>query len=838
MHPLDETIEGRRLTGHDAAAWRRWGPYLAERQWGTVREDYSADGSAWAYFPFAQAHRRAYPWGEDGIGGFSDEGQRLCLSLALWNGRDRMLKERLFGLDNAQGNHGEDVKEHYHFLDGVPSHAYMRMLYKYPQAAFPYDELIARNASRGLHACEYELIDTGIFDDDRYFDVEIEYAKDGADNIVMRVTATNRGPEAAMLRLMPQLVARNTWSWQPDSPRPRLQAQGTSTVRIQHPELPPMSLHCDGAPTLLFCENETNPLCFGEPRGTGFYKDGIGEWLIGCNDAAVHPGGEGTKVAALYPMDLASGASASICVRLCVTAPVPPGSTCHNVVVRCRAEADAYYEVLQRDIIGEDARRIQRQALAGLLWSKQFYHFDVRHWLDGDPLQPAPPAVRREGRDADWYHLNNGDILAMPDTWEYPWFAAWDLAFHSVTHALIDPAFAKTQLVLLTQSRFMHPSGQLPAYEWAFGDANPPVQAWAALRIYELDRQRSGVADTVFLERVFHKLLLNFTWWVNRKDGDGRNIFQGGFLGLDNIGMFDRNQPLPGGGTLDQSDGTAWVATYALNLMRIALELAVRQPVYEDLATKFFEHFLYIAEAMHATGGLRSTGLWDDSDGFYYDVLRRKGCDDVELRVRSMVGLIPLLAVEVLPDETASACAEFRERLRWFLTQRPDLAALVSHFDDKNAQSCRILSLMRRDRLKRVLARVFDEGEFLSPYGIRSLSRHHLDHPATFDDGDLHLSVCYAPGESLTRDFGGNSNWRGPVWFPVNVLIIQALERYHSFYGDEFKVEFPTGSGRLLDLSAIAAELRARLIGLFLRDSNGRRPYLGGDRQVFRGRGA
>ena len=599
----------------------------------------------------------------------------------------------------------------------------------------------------------------------------------------MRVTATNRGPEAATLHLLPQLVARNTWSWQPGRPRPRLQAEGAAVVRVQHPDLPPMSLHCEGAPTLLFCENETNPRCFGALRGDGYYKDGIGDWLLHADANAVHPGREGTKVAALYHFEIAAGASASVCVLLGPTAVALPDLSWRAIVEQRRAEADAYYAALQRDLDDDDARRVQRQALAGLLWSKQFYHFDIREWLAGDPLQPPPPECRREGRDADWQHLSNGDILAMPDTWEYPWFAAWDLAFHCVTYALIDPAFAKAQLVLLTQSRFMHPNGQLPAYEWAFGDANPPVHAWAALQIYELDRQRSGTGDTVFLERVFQKLLLNFTWWVNRKDSEGRNLFQGGFLGLDNIGLFDRNKPLPGGGTLDQSDGTAWVATYALNLMRIALELAVQQPVYEDLATKFFEHFLFIAEAVHATGGAGATGLWDDTDGFYYDVLRRSGGTDVELRVRSLVGLIPLLAVEVLHDDVTASLVEFRERLHWFLEHRPDLAALVSHFADKNAHECRMLSLMRRDRLKRVLSRLFDEAEFLSPFGIRALSRWHLDHPATFDDGEMHLSVQYAPGESLTRDFGGNSNWRGPVWFPVNLLIVQALQRYQTFYG-------------------------------------------------------
>ena len=828
MHPLDDTIEGRRLIAPDAARWRRWGPYLSERQWGTVREDCSADGDAWAFFPFEQARSRAYRWGEDGIAGFADECLRLCLSLALWNGRDPILKERLFGLTNAEGNHGEDVKEIYYHVDGVPSHAYMRMLYKYPQAAFPYDDLLAVNAERGLHDREYKLIDTGVFDGDRYFDVEIEYAKADVDDIVMRVTATNRGSEPATLRVLPQLFARNTWSWKPDRPRPRLHAEGASIVRVQNPDLPPMSLHCEGTPTLLFCENETNPRCLGEPRGDGHYKDGIGEWLIGADAAAVHPGREGTKVAALYRFDLAAGASASLCVRLRPTALLLPTASGVGIVDARRAEADAYYAALQHDLVDEDAQCVQRRALAGLLWSKQFYHFDIRERLDGESPQPRPPDRCRAGRDADWYHLNNGDILAMPDTWEYPWYAAWDLAFHCVTYALIDPTFAKAQLVLLTQSRFMHPSGELPAYEWAFGDTNPPVHAWAALQIYELDRQRCGVGDTSFLECVFHKLLLNFTWWLGRKDPEGRNIFQGGFLGLDNISLFDRNKPLPNGATLDQS-AMAWVATCALNLMRIALELAAQQHVREDLATKFFEHFLFIARAVHATSGINVAARWDDTDGFYYDVLRCTGGRSIELPVRSMVGLIPLLAVEVLHEEVGATLADFRERLRRVLEHRPDLAALVSHFNDENEHDCRMLSLMRRDRLKRVLSRLFDEAEFLSPFGLRALSRHHLKHPATFDDGEMHLSVQYAPGESITRDFGGNSNWRGSVWFSVNMLIIQALQRYQTFYGDEFQIEFPTGSGLTLSLGRIADELCARLIRLFVRDGDGRRAYLGDD---------
>ncbi|MEO5733842.1 MAG: glucosidase [Rubrivivax sp.] len=839
----------------DPEAWRRYGPYLSERQWGTVREDYSADGNAWAYLPHDQARSRAYRWGEDGIGGFSDDRQLLCLSVAMWNGRDPIMKERLFGLTNDEGNHGEDVKELYYHLDAVPSHAYMAMRYKYPQAAFPYQRLLDGNRDRGLDDAEFELIDTGVFDDDRYFDILIEYAKATPDHVVLRITATNRGPDTATLHLLPQLFARNTWSWKPGIKRPALQVVAADRVKVDHPLLPKLQWRSESEPgqasppQWLLCDNDTNRRRFGEPDASGCFKDGIGDWLVGGDARAAWvcaPGGEGTpgsgtegmaqptgtKIAALHRFELAPGASQVVSLHLEPRDPregksAPAAQSAAQIVARRRAEADAWYAVLQRGIVSADHRLVQRQALAGLLWSKQFYAYDVRDWLAGDPLQPPPPPERRNGRNVDWGHLSSGDILAMPDTWEYPWFAAWDLAFHCVTHALVDPAFAKAQLVLLTQSRFMHPSGQLPAYEWAFGDANPPVHGWAALQIYEMDRQRTGVGDTLFLESMFHKLMLNFTWWVNRKDADGRNLFQGGFLGLDNIGPYDRNQPLPGGGWIDQSDGTAWVAAYALNLMRMALELAMSRPVYEDLATKFVEHFLYIAEAVHATCGSAATGLWDDTDGFYYDVLRQPDGSSEPLRVRSVVGLIPLLAVEVLHGDVVGAQRGFEQRLHWFFHHRPDLAALVSHFTDPNRESYRLLALMRRDRLKRVLLRMLDENEFLSPHGIRALSKVHETHPVCFDHGGHAAEVRYTPAESRTRDFGGNSNWRGPVWFPVNLLIIQALRKYQTFYGDDFKVEFPSRSGRLLCLREIADALSERLIGLFAVGTDGRRPFLG-----------
>jgi hypothetical protein len=830
MTPTSSTIEAQRLA-QEPERWRQWGPYLSERQWGTVREDYSPDGDAWNFTPHDHARSRAYRWGEDGIAGFADDRLNLCLSLAMWNGRDPILKERLFGLTNAEGNHGEDVKELYYYLDGVPSHAYMRMLYKYPQAAFPYDELVDVNAKRGLDDREYELIDTGVFDEMRYFDVEVEYAKAAADDIVMRITVSNRGPEAATLHLLPQLCARNKWSWKPGRVKPRFHADGDNVVRCEHPDLPPMSLHCAGNPKLLFCENETNTKRFDEPTVGSYFKDGINDFIVSGDAAAVNPARAGTKVAALHVLNIEAGGTSRISVLLGPSAMALPTEPWDSIVDTRRAEADAYYAALQQDIADADHRNVQRQALAGMLWSKQFYHFDVREWLAGDPLQPPPPESRKAGRDADWGHLTNGEVLSVPDKWEYPWYAAWDLAFHCVTYALIDPAFAKAQLILLTQSRYMHPSGQLPAYEWAFDDSNPPVHAWAALQIYELDRQRSGVGDTIFLERMFHKLMLNFTWWVNRKDSDGRNIFQGGFLGLDNIGLFDRSKQLPTGGTLDQSDGTAWVSMYALNLMRMALELAMQQHVYEDLATKFFEHFLYIAEAVHAIGGAdkNATGLWDEVDGFYYDVLRRPDHPDVALRVRSMVGLIPLFAVEVLHDEVTAPQPAFRARLEWFLEHRPDLAELVSHFTDKTDREYRLLSLMRRDRLKRVLARLLDEDEFLSPHGIRSLSKYHAEHPTVFAEHDEEFVVRYTPAESNTRAFGGNSNWRGPVWLPVNVLIIQALHKYQTFYGDDFKVEYPTRSGQDFTLREIAEKLGQRLTALFVRGADGKRPYLAND---------
>ncbi len=785
-----------------------------------MREDYSADGDAWNSTTHDQARSRAWRWGEDAIAGFGDELQRWCLGVALWNERDPILKERLFGLTNAQGNHGEDVKESYFYDDGLPSHAYMRMLYRYPQDAFPYDRLVRENAARDRTQPEFELHDTGIFDQGRYFDVVVEYAKAAPDDIVMRVTATNRGPDPAPLHLLLQLWARNTWAWAEGSPLPSLRATGSTTVEALHPDLPPMTLAVEPGVELLFCDNETNVTRLFGVAAAGPFKDGFDDYVLRGRADALAPAG--TKCAARTVVTLAPGASHAMRLRLSAAT----GAVDIDTVFATRiAEADEFYAALQADMAGADARLVQRQALAGMLWCKQLYYIDVPQWLDGDPAEPVPPAGRGKIRNGDWRHVNNADVMSMPDTWEYPWYAAWDLALQSVTLALVDPEFAKGQLVLLTREWFMHPNGQLPAYEWQFGDVNPPVHAWAAWRIYQADRARTGVADRPFLERVFHKLMLNFNWWVNRKDVSGRNVFQGGFLGLDNIGLFDRSKPLPTGGTIDQSDGTAWMAMYALNLMRIALELSIENHVYEDIATKFFEHFLYIAEAMTQMGGERS--LWDEQDQFFYDVLMIDGQPPRPLRVRSMVGLIPMFAVEVLDSEVFRRLPGFTFRLNWFLGYRPDLANLVSRWNEPSGER-HLLSLLRGHRLKKLLARMLDETEFLSDHGVRSLSKSHAAHPYGFDHDGTRLEVGYVPGESQSGLFGGNSNWRGPVWMPVNYLLVESLREFHRYYGDEFRVECPVGSATMLTLDEVADELARRLCRLFLCGPDGVRPALAG----------
>jgi len=805
--------------------WKHWGPYLSERQWGTVREDYSPGGTAWEYFPHDHARSRAYRWGEDGIAGMCDAEQRVCLSLALWNGADPILKERLFGLTNAEGNHGEDVKEQYFYLDATPTHSYLKMLYKYPQRAYPYADLVAENAARDTHAPEYEIIDTGVFAGDRYFDIYVEYAQGEPGDVLMKITAWNRGPEPAPLHLLPQLVLRNTWSWDPAASKPRLQAAADGSVTLDPADLGMTRLYVDGDAELLFTENETNPRLWNLPA-PGCFKDGFHAHIVDGSPDRVNPARLGTKAAAWRRETIPAGGRVEMRLRLSRRSRPAPFDDFDACLELRRGEADDFYADLQQDIASPDERLVQRQAFAGMIWNKQFYELDVWRWLKGDPAGPAPPESRKTGRNCEWKTLNNADVISMPDKWEYPWYASWDLAFHCIPFALMDADFAKHQLVLLTREWYMRPNGQLPAYEWAFGDVNPPVHGWAAWRVYQIDRkQNGGKGDLEFLERVFHKLMLNFTWWVNRKDHAGRNIFQGGFLGLDNIGVFDRSARLPTGGYINQSDGTSWMAMYALNLMRIALELAESNHVYEDIASKFFEHFLGIAEAMGSMY-IDDHGLWDEDDQFFYDVLNLPDDVRVRLRIRSMVGLIPLFAVETLEPELLEKLPGFHKRLEWMLAHRPDLAALVSHWQSPGRGQRRLLSLLRGHRMKRLLRRMLDESEFLSDFGVRALSRVHLDKPYEFRLDGMDLTVRYTPAESDSRQFGGNSNWRGPIWFPVNFLIIESLQKFHHYYGNDFTVECPTGSGVHLTLEEVACELSRRLSRIFLKDGSGDRPVL------------
>ena len=811
----------------DAPAWKLWGPYLSERQWGTVREDYSADGSAWDYLPHEHARSRAYRWGEDGLAGLSDIEQRLCLSLALWNGKDGILKERLFGLTNSEGNHGEDVKELYYYLDAVPSHAYLKMLYKYPQQAFPYEDLLQENRRRGRHAPEYELVDTGAFADGRYFDVFVEYAQADPEDILMRVSVHNRGAAPAAIDVMPQLFFRNTWSWKPGAAKPVMYMNDGHLVAV-HPLLGTCHVHArastGSAPEWLFTDNETNtPRLFGS-TAVGHFKDAFHEHVVGGVAGAVNPAQEGTKATPRFRLTIPANGHETVELRLSQANLAAPFADVDALFAERLAEADAFYADLQHDIADEDARHVQRQAFAGMIWSKQFFCFKVAEWLAGDEGHPPPPSQRRRGRNREWQHLDNADIVSMPDKWEYPWYAAWDLAFHTLPLAIVDPDFAKEQLVLLTREWYMHPNGQIPAYEWNFGDVNPPVHAWATWRVFQMDRKaRGGKGDLAFLERVFHKLMLNFTWWVNRKDADGRNVFQGGFLGLDNIGVFDRSASLPTGGHIDQADGTSWMAMYALNLMRIALELAQHNPVYEDIASKFFEHFLHIAEAMSNLGDA-GVGLWDDEDKFFYDVLHLPDGGVVPLKVRSMVGLIPLFAVETLEPDLLDKVPAFKRRLEWLLGNRPDLATLVSHWEVDGRGHRRLLSLLRGHRMKRLLRRMLDETEFLSDYGIRAISKYHDANPYVFNVNGSDLAVKYLPAESDSGLFGGNSNWRGPIWFPVNYLLIESMQKFHHYYGDDFLIECPTGSGNMVSINEAAAEVGRRLTRIFLKDAEGRRP--------------
>jgi hypothetical protein len=813
--------------------WYFWGPYLAERAWGTVREDYSANGDAWNYFPHDHARSRVYRWNEDGLGGICDYKQRLCFAFAFWNERDPMLKERLFGVTGPQGNHGEDVKEIYWYNDNTPSHSLMRMVYRYPQRAFPYEQLINESGRRSRMEGEYELWDTGVLAEDRFFDLEIEYAKAGPHDILIRVNATNCGPDPAPLHLLPTIWFRNTWSWGRDNQKPNLQEGARSDEKIQvveadHPDIGSYHFYCEKAERLLFTENESNlTRLWSVSNPTPFVKDSINDCIVNNQLDLVNPNRVGTKAAAHYRQVIPPGKTISIRLRL-----TRPGSTVGDDVFagfddlfsRRSREADTFYAALAPSCLSREHCAIQRQALSGMLWTKQFYHYIIEQWLEGDPAQPPPPPERKTGRNADWRHLHNERVMSMPDTWEYPWYASWDLAFHCIPLALVDPQFAKGQLDLIVREWYQHPNGQIPAYEWNFSDVNPPVIAWAAFRVYQIERKQTGQGDRAFLETIFHKMLIAFTWWVNRKDSGGRNIFQGGFLGLDNIGVFDRNEQFPDGTHLEQSDGTSWMGMFSLNLMRMALELARENPVYENIATKFFEHFLSIAAAMNNLGG-EGIGLWDEEDEFFYDVLRTPGGRYLPLRVRSIVGLMPLLAIETIEPELLDAVPGFKARLEWYLTNRPDLASLVSRWQEPGMGARRLVALTRGHRMKCLLRRMLDPNEFLSPYGVRSMSKYHKEHPYVLTVRGEDKVVNYEPAESQTGIFGGNSNWRGPVWFPINYLLIESLQKFHYYYGDDFKVECPTGSGQFMTLNQIANDLSNRLIGLWLRDKDGKLPY-------------
>jgi hypothetical protein len=814
--------------------WARWGPYLSERQWATVREDYSAGGDSWNYFPHEHARSRIYRWGEDGLLGICDRQARLCFALALWNGKDRILKERLFGLGGPEGNHGEDIKELHYYLDATPTSSFLRALYKYPQAAFPYTRLVDESRGRSRFDPEFEIIDTGIFEGGRYFDVMAEYAKASPDDLLIRITVTNRAPDAALIHVLPQVWFRNTWAWGRTGEdyweKPRLHRRDARSIALRHASLGDHRFDMDPSrapPGIFFTENETNvERLYGSRSVSRYVKDAFHDYVIDGAIDRVNPEEFGTKAAAHYPLQLGPGEAVVLELRLCA-ASAPADVDFDGVFALREREADDFYRALRPPGQTDEEFAVARQAYAGLLWSKQFYGYIVEHWQEGDPAQPKPPPERNSGRNSDWRHLYNRDVLSMPDKWEYPWYAAWDLAFHMIPMSRVDPEFAKAQLVLLLREWYLHPNGQMPAYEWDFGDVNPPVHAWACWRVYKMTGP-PGQRDRVFLARVFTKLLLNFTWWVNRKDAEGDNLFSGGFLGLDNIGLFDRSHALPNGGRLEQADGTAWMAFYAGTMLSMALELAQTDPEYEDMASKFFEHFVAIVDAMNGLGG---SGLWDETDGFYYDHLTVFG-QTVPLRTRSLVGLVPLFAVEVLSDEAIEALPGFAKRMRWFLENRADLARHITYLEPSGqVDGRRLLAVPSRTRLERLLRFLLDEHEFLAPYGIRSLSRFHREHPVSiYVDGQEHR-VEYAPGESTTAMFGGNSNWRGPIWFPLNFLLIEALERYHHFYGDSLKVECPTGSGNWVTLDAAAQEVAARLTRLFLPDEQGRRPCHGADRR-------
>ncbi len=830
---VDVTEQKRLNEAREAQVpWKKWGPYLSERQWGTVREDYSQDGDAWNYFSHDQARSRAYKWGEDGLAGLSDDKQRLCFALALWNERDPILKERLFGLTNSEGNHGEDVKEYYFYLDSTPTHSYMKYLYKYPQREFPYKDLVETNGRRSREEFEYELLDTGVFDDDRYFDVFVEYAKDGPEDVLVRITVHNRGPEAARLRLLPTLWFRNTWSWGDDDRKPSLREVAPGTIRAEHHDLGEYWLHCDGDAELLFTENESNAQrLWDQPNASPYVKDAFHACLVSGQGGAVNPARTGTKAAAHYVLDVPGGASRTVRLRLAAAGREKPFAGFEQSFERRIAEADEFYERIAPSSLTEDQRRVHRQALAGMLWSKQYYYFDLERWLREHHSHPLVESVRHGVRNTEWFHMLNADIISMPDKWEYPWYAAWDLAFHTVSLAMVDFDFAKEQLLLMLRSLYFHPSGQIPAYEWNFSDVNPPVHAAATLWLYKYEKQL-GRADLKFLERSFQGLMLNFNWWVNRKDPSGRNVFAGGFLGLDNIGVFDRSAQLPTGGSLEQADGTAWMAFYCQNMLEIALILTEYDPMYEEVAFKFVQHFLWISYAMDRIGANHDE-MWDEQDGFFYDVLRLPDGQAMRLKVRSMVGLLPLCASTVFEKSSVTHSPRLMELITQFRSRHPELMSQVAPTDAGfvGHKERRLLSILNKQKLERVLGYLLDENEFLGPHGIRSLSRFHLDHPFVFHVGGEEYKVQYLPGESNNGMFGGNSNWRGPVWMPVNMLVVRALVNLYAFFGDEFKVQCPTGSGQYMTLFEVAKEIERRLTSTFLRDAKGQRPVYGGTRK-------
>lgn len=835
MLEIETTEEGKRLldTRLGNASWRQWGPYLSERQWGTVREDYSPKGTAWEYFPHDHARSRAYRWGEDGLAGICDIKQRLCFALALWNGKDAIIKERLFGLSGPQGNHGEDVKEYYFYVDNTPTHAYMKHLYKYPQKAFPYDDLIATNHSRNRLQPEYELLDTGIFDENRYFDVFTEYAKSSCEDLLIRFTIANRGPETAQLYLLPTVWFRNTWDWSLDKPKPLLQLidKGTmKVVHIFHDELGQYSLYCDGADEVLFTENETNnERIFNVPNKSPYVKDSINNYFTKGDQNGINSSNQGTKASVIYQLQIAPQEEQVIKLRLSNDNSIvsPFDREFDEMFAQRKKEADDFYHHVTPYPLDQDMRSVQRQAFAGLLWNKQCYHYNVHTWLKGDPTQPLPPDQRKHGRNARWIHLDAYDIFSMPDKWEYPWFAAWDLSFHTVSLAMIDPDFAKQQLLLLTREWYMAPDGQIPAYEWKFSDVNPPVQAWATMRVYQIEDNMYGRNDRFFLERMFQKLLLNFTWWVNRKDVEGRNIFEGGFLGLDNIGAFDRSLGPPSGGTLEQPDATAWMGMYCINCLQIALELAEQDDVYEDIATKFFEHFVYIAHAINCVKG-ESNGLWDVENGFYYSVVVFPDGKALNLKEDNMTGIIPLFVVGTNDPHTGQKFPNYRDRFHWFVHHRQDLTQHIADLTKPGVEERVLLAFTDTVKLTRILQKVLDENQFFSPYGIRSVSKQLKEHPFTIKLGNKEFRLDYEPAESTTPLFGGNSNWRGPIWFPLNFLLLESLQKFHYYYGDNLQVECPTGSGKMANLWDVSVDITHRLINIFLKDKEGHRPVYGG----------